>query len=199
LGSNNSKGSFWTSLPGILLGVAALITAVVGAVALFLNNDGSAETTVPIAIDTTTTTAKATMTTANQPQPPVIRFEAEVIVPLGCSMNLEDGSLPPSGCSFASEVPPFDVLNLASQPRILRSVGEATLALMGNQPVGFEGCRDAPPDEFAISLTGLPVGSHICARTNEGRVSELIYQGDAPFDQVIRTIFHVTTWEEVVS
>jgi len=46
----NRKGgflAFWTTLPGILTGLAALITAVVGAVALFKTQDGSDKSVNP--------------------------------------------------------------------------------------------------------------------------------------------------------
>jgi hypothetical protein len=175
---------------------AAIVTAGVILTVFLVLNDEAPETTTTLVVvappeTTTTTTAPAT----TQPPPAAVRFEADINVPFGCSFDLEDGTFP-QACMFRE--PPFDVELVSSMPTFIRGIGDATLTSMGNQPVGFDGCRDAPPDKSGIVLTGLPVGNHICARTNEGRVSELVHLGAPEFVGVQRMSFHITTWEEVV-
>lgn len=60
------RKSFWTTLPGVLTGLAAVIGASVGLAALFVNSDGGSTTTTTTA-DTTTTTADTTTTTTAPP------------------------------------------------------------------------------------------------------------------------------------
>lgn len=48
----------------------------------------------------------------------------------------------------------------------------ATLGVGDRRNRGFEGCRGARFTSDRVSLRDIPVGSYICAKTNEGRISQ---------------------------
>jgi hypothetical protein len=68
----------------------------------------------------------------------------------------------------------------------------ARLALGGSAEAGYLGCSKAVYAKGAIRIGDMPVGIHICVRTNEGRYAEM--RIDA-FDRKKKIIsFTFTTW-----
>jgi len=70
----------------------------------------------------------------------------------------------------------------------------ARLARGGAAEAGFLGCSKAVYAKGAIRIDDLPVGSHICVHTNEGRFAEMRIEA---FDKKEKTIwFTYTTWKK---
>ena len=68
----------------------------------------------------------------------------------------------------------------------------ARLAKGGSAEAGYLGCSKAVYAKGAIRIDDLPIGSHICVHTNEGRYSELRIES---FDRGKKTLsFTFTTW-----
>jgi hypothetical protein len=68
----------------------------------------------------------------------------------------------------------------------------AKLAKGSSAELGFLGCSKATYAKGEIRIDDLPVGSHICVHTNEGRYSELRIES---FDRKKKTItISFTTW-----
>jgi hypothetical protein len=63
-GSTPSSGPSWAAIGGILVGVAAVITAIVAFLGLFIDNDGDGSATTVVAVQTSSTVAPSTSTTA---------------------------------------------------------------------------------------------------------------------------------------
>jgi hypothetical protein len=58
---------------------------------------------------------------------------------------------------------------------------------------GYSGCLVEPMSAAAVPITAIPAGSHICARTNAGRISEIRIDALAPLIRVLTVTF--TTWQ----
>ena len=63
---DSQRGSFWTSLPGILTGVAALVTAISG-LAIWHNNSSSQPAPQPVVVQQQTAQPQTAATPAAQP------------------------------------------------------------------------------------------------------------------------------------
>ncbi|HEV3219978.1 MAG TPA: hypothetical protein VGZ48_09415 [Candidatus Acidoferrales bacterium] len=70
----------------------------------------------------------------------------------------------------------------------------AQLARGGTAEAGYLGCSKAIYAKGVIRIDDLPVGSHICVHTNEGRYAEMRIES---FDRKKKTIsFTFTTWKK---
>jgi hypothetical protein len=59
---------------------------------------------------------------------------------------------------------------------------------------GYAGCREARYTRDRVSLSDIPVGSYVCVRTNEGRISQFRLNAVSPGSPKVLTIGY-TTWE----
>ncbi len=70
----------------------------------------------------------------------------------------------------------------------------ARLAKGGGAEAGFVGCSKATYAKKAIRIDDLPVGSHVCVRTSDGRYAEMRIEG---FDRKGKSFtFSYTTWKK---
>ena len=76
----------------------------------------------------------------------------------------------------------------------LKPMNGAQLAVGNKQNRGYSGCSVAAFSPNAVPLNTLPVGSYICAATNEGRVSQFRINGISPGSPKTLTLGY-TTWE----
>jgi hypothetical protein len=82
--------------------------------------------------------------------------------------------------------------------RYLTPEGGAAMAVMGPDPVSFLDCTAAELSEDLIdgsgtSYSSIPIGTHLCARTNEGRYSTFEITDIDPDDNH-RLYLSYTTW-----
>jgi hypothetical protein len=78
--------------------------------------------------------------------------------------------------------------------RFLRPLDGRIALFPGDEIPGFEDCRDAPVSGERIPIQDIEEGSHVCARTNEGRVARITVQTPPGPSPGTLTIDH-TTWE----
>ncbi|MCI5078714.1 hypothetical protein [Oricola sp.] len=71
----------------------------------------------------------------------------------------------------------------------------ARIGISGTRNRGYEGCRSARMSTNRISLRDIPVGTYVCVRTNEGRISEFRVNAVSPGSPKTLTIGY-TTWAE---
>lgn len=67
---DSQRGSFWTSLPGILTGVAALVTAISGLAIWHNNNSGSQPAPQPVVVQQQAAQPQPAVTPTAQPTSP---------------------------------------------------------------------------------------------------------------------------------
>jgi len=48
----------------------------------------------------------------------------------------------------------------------------AWLSVSGNRNRGYDGCRNASWTKHSVNLWDIPVGTYVCVKTNQGRISE---------------------------
>jgi hypothetical protein len=70
----------------------------------------------------------------------------------------------------------------------------AVLAMAGRRAVDLAGCRGAHYRTGRLRVDGLPVGSHICVRTSEGRYADVRFETPVNTEPHEMTISFVT-WE----
>lgn len=89
MADQDSRGSFWTSLPGILTGAAALITAVSG-LAIWHSNSASQPTPQPAPVVQQQTTQPPTQQSSSTPTTPSVQPNAVA----AAATSAEPGSQP---------------------------------------------------------------------------------------------------------
>lgn len=70
----------------------------------------------------------------------------------------------------------------------------ARIGISGRRNRGYEGCRSARMAPDRISLRDVPVGTYVCVKTNEGRISEFRVNSVSGGSPKTLTIGY-TTWE----
>jgi hypothetical protein len=154
--------AFWTTLPGILTGVAALITAIVGAIGLWKSQDnGNSSSSSPATVASVTTTATTATGTTKGAASGTVR--GRVSLARGDNADLEDGQI---GFSSTADVQ----LGPESTPNLF-AAGSAFLAPLEGPPTK-RNCRAALSsrhDTFVV-LPQLDT-STICVSTSEGNVA----------------------------
>ena len=77
---------------------------------------------------------------------------------------------------------------------LLSPSGGAQVSVSGGRNRGYEGCRTAKFSAGKIPLAKLAVGTYVCVRTNEGRISEFRY--NALEGTTVKTLkLGYTTWQ----
>ena len=115
--------------------------------------------------------------------------------------DLDDGIVAQTGepldapydIQYAATLTPMNTISRSLVPK-----NGATLAVVGASTVGYLGCRSANLSNRPLNLGKLPKGTHLCARTNEGRYSEFsivdLYP-PYPASDVLTLVITYTTWE----
>jgi hypothetical protein len=132
-----------------------------------------------------------------------VRKTGQVRVFLHCALDLDDGGCEcvvtldgdgtqppshPSGKADDLRLEP-DGSRLYLQPRHRAEFAKGTVS-----EAGLSGCVTAPYVKGRLRVDGLPMGIHICVRTNQGRHAEL------RMDEAVRAgadhvLLSYTTWE----
>jgi len=66
---------------------------------------------------------------------------------------------------------------VTERQKYLSPMAPARMSLGTGRPVGLSGCRSARYSDVNISLSDLPVGTHACVLTGDGRYSEIRVDG----------------------
>ena len=165
--------TFWTTLPGVLTGVAALVTAIVSVVTLVsgMGGDGEAESRSAGAKPATTlqeTAASATSASA----PPATSVAGDVLVQGELTMKSPDDADLEKGV-VGPGVPEGDVyLYCSGLDCILNATGSG-LMTRTDGPADKRGSAAALNSrrEQALEVADLEVGSTLCLQTREGHLT----------------------------
>lgn len=175
----NGKGgflAFWTTLPGILTGLAALITAVVGAVAVFQTQGGG---------DSSPATTGEAVTTPDGSSVPGAPSKGRLSLVSGDAANLEMGQIDQSSDA--------DVIFGPETTPTLHATGAASLAPVDTQPTRAAciAALDARDDSFETVST--VERKSICVSTPEGNVAVVRILG-APGPGSAKLVLGYTVW-----
>jgi len=107
---------------------------------------------------------------AARPSGPRTFSTGPINVPQTYLFDLDRGNVTKTGADFWFQAETRDLLYLV--PRNGAKIG------VGNRSNrGLAGCRSARMNSNRVSLRDIPPGSYICARTNEGRISQFRVNG----------------------
>jgi hypothetical protein len=160
--------AFWTTLPGVLTGVAALITAVIGLVTLFHSAGGSSAP--PVA--STSENGPAVVSTSEPSttgQAPGVLAHGQLSMSPGDHADLEhgrvgnavsNGDLSLLGAGVGGHVYELTSLGGSLAPVSGRAINRATCVAALN----------AHTDSYEY-LSGFDVGSQLCVQTSENNVA----------------------------
>jgi hypothetical protein len=153
--------AFWATLPGILTGIAALITAGVGAFSLWHTLSPGSATPTPAASSTALTAIpSALISGSSSPQAAVLR-QGKISLDCNSGANLERGQFGPSILA-----PDFVWIGPHCEPGQLSMVASGHLAQV-REPVEKQACVSAltaSPNTY-LSLDALSAGSWVCLET----------------------------------
>jgi len=102
---------------------------------------------------------------------PVLHCHGSLEIPQTFHWSLDDDCQVVSRGDFW-----YEAVN--ANTRYLTPVGGAMLAVMGNQPAGYDGCFAANFTADRVDLGSLKKGSYLCAKTGEGAIAEFSYDGE---------------------
>ncbi|MDH3263120.1 MAG: SH3 domain-containing protein [Paracoccaceae bacterium] len=117
------------------------------------------------------------------PRPPVTYSSGRIDLPRTRAANLDTGAVGGPG---------VDIWYRAPSPflSVIAPLGGARLALGDGSDRGYAGCRAERFSNAEIPLSELPVGTHLCVRTDEGRIAQFRVDG---FTRTAMRIGY-TTW-----
>jgi hypothetical protein len=151
--------AFWTTLPGILTGVAALITAVVGAIGLWKSQSGGGSSPAP----TQAVTAGAATEPSGSQSGDSGAVRGRLSLVRGDSADLERGQI---GSSATADV----IFGPETTPNLF-AAGSAFLAPVEAQP-GKRSCAAALSTRHDAFEVVPELGTNwICVSTSEGNVA----------------------------
>lgn len=103
------------------------------------------------------------------------------------SFDLDNGAIGGGGVDIWLETDRQNQLLLT--PR-----GSVQMSVSGGRNRGYDGCRQAKYSNAKIPVAKLSVGTYVCVRTNEGRISEFRYNGlDGTTVKTLKLGY--TTWQ----
>jgi hypothetical protein len=183
--------AFWTTLPGILTGLAALLTAAVGVFSLWHNLNANS-----VAAPRVNTGASVTVpsTPPRQPaassNPAGILRQGQMSLDCGFSVSLERGQ-------FGSSIldPDFFYTGPNCEAAGQLSINHGYMA-KAQEPVDKQACVaavTASPNTYLVLHT-LSVGSWVCLETNVGHVAAIRIAG-LPAPGSPQLAFMYTVWE----
>jgi hypothetical protein len=103
-------------------------------------------------------------------RPPVVHSSGRIELPRTRAADLDTGAVGGRG---------VDIWYRAPSPflSVIAPLGGARLALGDGSERGFAGCRAMRFSNAEIPLSELPVGTHVCVRTDEGRIAQFRVNG----------------------
>lgn len=103
-------------------------------------------------------------------EPPVTFSTGLVELPQTWSVNLDNGAVGGGGTDIWYEAVTADEKYLAPQ-------GSARIALGDGSNRGYAGCSVADFSADRVALEDMPPGTYVCAKTNQGRISQFRVNG----------------------
>jgi hypothetical protein len=189
--------AFWTTLPGILTGVATLITAIVGLVALF-NTSGGGQNNPPAPIstsglanhvETSPAAPSSIQATDLTHQPAGVFVTGNIRMSGAVDVDLEKGLV-------GLGVPGRDLYLYCSGVDCLLAVDDGALMTTAERPGGKPACISALTTRHDISLNlfDLSTGQTLCVQTNDGHVGALRILS-LPGVGTTEFVFSYTLWQ----
>lgn len=99
------------------------------------------------------------------PVTPVTYSTGPLVIPQTWLADLDEGHVDSTGADIWIEAETASLLYVT--PR-----NGAKIAVGDRSNRGFDGCSAASFSSARVSLADIPVGSYVCAKTNEGRISQ---------------------------
>jgi hypothetical protein len=196
-GGGRGFWGFWTSLPGVLTGVAALITAVVGVVTLVQSPGGAAPSGAPAAVASGTTPAVGPTPGTSASASSAGGTGSSAVVHGHISMSPGDHADLESG-GVGNAVPNADLSLLGDgvggHVYELTSLGGAIARFSGRagDRAGCAAALTTHHDAYEY-LSDLQVGSQLCVQTSENHVADLRVIG-TPGVGVAQFVYAYTVW-----
>lgn len=189
--------AFWTTLPGVLTGLAALVTALVGVVTLVQSQGGAAPSGTPAAAANGTTSAVVSTPGASISASSAAGAGSTAVVHGHISMSPGDQADLESG-GVGNAVPNADLSLLGNgvggQVYELTSLG-GSIARFSGRAIDRAGCAatlTTHHDAYEY-LSDLHVGSQLCVQTTENHVAGLRVIG-MPGVGVSQFVYAYTIW-----
>lgn len=108
-------------------------------------------------------------------------------VPQTFNVDLDEGRVGNSGADFWYQ----------AETRVKKFItprNGAEISVSGVRNRGYQGCAAADYSDRPVSLSDIPVGTYVCVRTSEGRISEFRMNAIIPAGETTRLKIGYTTW-----
>lgn len=194
---SSSKGAgqsgflaFWATLPGILTGVAALITAGVGAFSLWHALTAGSATPMPAASPTSSTAVPSTQAPGSSSLQTGVLRQGQISLDCNSGANLERGQFGPSILA-----PDFVWVGPHCEPGQLSMVASHHLAPV-REPVDKQACVSAltaSPNAY-LSLNAVSAGSWVCVETGGSRHVGALHIVGLPAPGAQQLTFTYSVW-----
>lgn len=104
------------------------------------------------------------------PVPPTTHSTGPIDLQQTWDMNLDNGATGDAGGDVWYRA-------VTATEKYLQPINGGRLSLVDGSQRGFNGCKTAAFSTARLALVDLPVGTYVCAKTNEGRISEFRING----------------------
>jgi hypothetical protein len=188
--------AFWTTLPGIFTGVAALITAIVGLIALFnTSGGGQSSPAAPITsglanqAEASQAAPSSGLATAMSNQPAGVLVTGNIRMSGAVDLDLEKGVV-------GLGVPGRDLYLYCSGVDCLLTVDDGVLMTVAEGTGSKPACISAlnSRHDLSLNLSRLSTGQTLCVQTNDGHVGALRILG-LPGVGTTEFVFSYTLWQ----
>lgn len=182
---------FWTTLPGILTGMAALITAGVGAFSLWHTFTTGSATPTPAASLTAPTAVPSALTAGSSPSQAAVLRQGQISLDCNSGANLERGQFGPSIIA-----PDFVWVGPHCEPGQLSMVASGHLASV-REPVDRQACVSAltaSPNTY-LTLDALSAGSWVCLETGGSQHVGALHIVSFPAPGAQQLTFTYSVWQ----
>lgn len=112
-----------------------------------------------------TKNARGFVCTDIRPQRPVTHSTGPMVIPQTYLADLDYGVVRSQGADIWFQAK-------TATKRYITPRNGAKIAIAGNRSVNLAGCKRLPLSSRSISLSALPVGTYVCAKTDQGRYSQ---------------------------
>lgn len=183
---DRTGGGFWTSLPGVLTGAAALVTALVGLITIFRESPPPSEDRGAEETRIVESTAESS-TPASPEVAPGVFAERRITMRSGDNADLETGVV-------GDSPPDVDLyLYCSGTDCILNAMQSlmATTEAADSRDACIEAMRAR--QEQAIQTPDLREGTHLCIQTTEGHVG-IVRVAGVPGPGTINLELDYTLW-----
>ncbi len=183
----DTRSPFWTSAPGILTGLAALITALVGAFALVLSHDGESSSGSASPPAATPVSAGGSQSIPRAPSSPPTGTSHGESGPLTLTTTMQDGDCLDLDADQVGTAIDGDVCDAVGGEALQLFHGRAAIVHTETDESGCASALQQRSDNGA----DIRNGAILCVATDQGAVAEV---RSSPPDATMTITVNATTW-----